>query len=64
MRVGSVITKQLTKDELIELINKTYADYGKHDVACVLTEVRESYTVENYDNRAFQSVTFTELFDV
>ena len=55
--IGSTTTLNLTKEELINLINKTYPDddITKHEVICNIM------TVENYAGEINQTVVFSTI---
>ena len=53
--IGSTSTRELTKSELIDLINKTYPDNAitKFETICKI------FTSENYSGEIIQSVHFS-----
>lgn len=50
MKVGSAMTKQFTKKEILKLIEKTFPDdvYDDFDTVCVVTETLLQYRARMY----------------
>lgn len=60
MKVGSIITRQLTRNEFIDLFLKAFENYNNMDVVCVVTEISEC----GNHNNSTQSIMFAESLDV
>lgn len=58
MRVGEVVTKQYTKKEFIEMVEKTFSSVESNDVVAVVTQIGE------YKGDKNQSVVFSELLKI
>lgn len=58
--IGSTSTRELTKSELIELIEKTYPDDNitKYETICKI------FTSENYSGEIMQNVQFSTVLKV
>lgn len=55
--IGSTTTHDLTKSELIELINKTYPD----DITTKFETICKVFTSENYSGEIIQSIHFSTI---
>ena len=55
--IGSTTTHELTKEELIKLINKTYPD----DSITKFETVCKVFTSENYSGEVVQSIQFSTI---
>lgn len=55
--IGSTTTRDLTKSELIELINKTYPD----DISTKFETICKVFTSENYSGEIIQSIHFSTI---
>lgn len=58
MTVVEVVTKQYTKKEFIEMIEKTFSSVESNDVVAVVTQIGE------YKGDKNQSVVFSELLKI
>lgn len=56
--IGSTTTHELTKSELIELINKTYPD----DMITKFETICKVFTSENYSGEIVQTIHFSTIF--
>lgn len=55
--IGSTTTHELTKSELIELIDKTYPD----DITTKFETICKVFTSKNYSGEITQSVNFSTI---
>jgi len=58
--IGSTTTHELTKSELIDIINKTYPD----DAVTKFETVCKVFTSENYSGEIMQNIQFSTVLKV